>query len=113
MKRSPIRARPRPETDRVTAELYAYLMGRDRGCVLHKLDPTHLCKDRWGYSRSPYDPTALTVEHVHDALMMGKRAPSDRSHTLILCAGANIGVPSKAQREMLRAYLQRVEGGEA
>lgn len=40
--------------------------------------------------------------------MMGRRAPSDRKHMVALCLDANVGVPSKAEREWMRQYLASV-----
>lgn len=97
--------------DLVTPELYRAVMLRDKGCILAKITAGHACRDRWGYPHAPTDLAKLTIEHVHDGYgLMGKRAPSDMAHCLALCAGANIGVPSKAQRTMFRAYLRAVEG---
>ena len=109
MRRTPLRAKPRAEADRVTPELYRAVMGRDRGCVLAKLRPgRHVCRDRWGYVRSPHDSTALSLEHVKEELRMGQRGPSDEAHCLVLCFGSNVGVPSKEERAMLREYLRRL-----
>ena len=41
---------------------------------------------------------------------MGRRAPSDPSHLVAMCYGANVGVPSKDNRERCREYLRSVEG---
>jgi len=95
--------------DPVTPELVAYLRTRDGMCVLAKLEPSHQCRDQWG---TPHDPRAtwkLSVEHIKTELRLGRRAPSDRRHTVLLCHGANVGVPSKAQRALLREYLRTVE----
>ncbi len=73
------------------------------------MDPDHVCRDRWGEPHSPYDLDKLSLEHVHDTGgMMGKRAESDPAHLVALCYGANVGVPSKAQREGFRSYLAAV-----
>ena len=99
----------RPSADRVTPELVAALHARDRGCVLARIDPDHGCRDAWGMPHAPTDLGRLTVDHVKTELRMGKRAPSDLAHTLLLCAAANVGVPSKSERVAMRAYLASVE----
>jgi hypothetical protein len=59
-----------------------------------------------------------TFEHVKDLLMMGKRAPDDERHLVVLCEEHNVWhPPSKRLREAIRAYLANayaeapVEGG--
>jgi hypothetical protein len=94
----------------VTDELVAYLRTRDGGCVLAKVDPDHSCRDQWGTPHPWNDVRRLSVEHVKDQPRLGRRAPSDRAHTLLLCHGANVGVPSKTQRIAFREYLRVVEG---
>ncbi len=97
--------------DAVTPELHAAVLVRDRECCLAKIEPGHLCRDQWGTPHASTDLAKLTLEHVHDGYgQMGKRAPSDRRHLLALCASANIGVPSKSQRQAFRAYLEAIEG---
>ena len=93
---------------RVTPELHAAVLVRDRACLLSKIEPDHLCRDTWGNPHAAGDLSKLTVEHVKDHSMMGKRAPSDMAHLVALCAYANIGVPSKSQREAFRSYLRAV-----
>lgn len=96
--------------DPVTPELHAAVLVRDRGCILAKIEPDHLCRDTWGTPHASTDLAKLTLEHVHDGYgQMGKRAPSDRRHLLALCAAANVGAPSKSQRAAFRAYLAAVE----
>ena len=90
--------------DRVTPELFEALVRRDIGCVLSFLEPGHVCRNQYGDVVSWTDQST-TVEHVKGELRMGRRAPSDLAHTVLLCAGSNIGVPSKAQRALLRGYI--------
>lgn len=106
MKRSPIRRRRRK--DPVTTETHAAVLYRDRECVLSKRDPEHVCRDQWGNRHEPDDLARLSLEHVKDELMAGRRAPSDPAHLVALCFGANVGVPSKVEREWMRAYLKEV-----
>lgn len=93
---------PRRRADRVTPELVEALRARDIGCVLSFLDPGHVCRDRWG---AVTDWQNASVEHVKSELRMGRRAPSDLEHTVLLCAGSNVGVPSKRERGLIRDYL--------
>lgn len=85
------------------------VFARDGGCVLAKLEPGHhQCRDVWGQPHAANDFDRLTLEHVKDALAMGKRAPNDMAHLVTLCGMVNVEVPSKAQRMLFRAYLARV-----
>lgn len=94
--------------DRVTSELHAAVLVRDRACFLSKMDAGHSCRDQWGNPHAPTDLAMLTLDHVKDAPRMGKRAPSDLAHLVAMCWAGNVGVPSKAVREAERAYLARV-----
>lgn len=47
-----------------------------------------------------------TLEHVKDQLRMGKRAPDDEQHLVILCEEHNVWhPPSKELRAKIRRYL--------
>jgi hypothetical protein len=47
-----------------------------------------------------------TLEHVKDQLRMGKKAPDDEQHLVILCEFHNVwSPPSKVLREKIRWYL--------
>jgi len=85
-----------------------HVLDRDRFCVLFIRDPEHACH-RMGFPHRPSNKRLLTVEHVKDNAMMGKRAPSDRRHMVAMCFDSNVAVPSKAMREWIREYLRRVE----
>ena len=79
--------------------LFGYLLGRDKECKAPALGATDPCFGR------------LTIEHVKFESMTGKRAPSDKFHTLILCLGHNTGwALLSASKEAEREYLSRVEG---
>lgn len=106
LRRSPLIYKVR--ADKVTPELHAAILRRDRECVLAKIEPEHLCRDSWGHPHAAGDLARLTVEHVKDQPRMGKRAPSDLAHCLALCAAANVAAPSKSQRAAFRAYLAAV-----
>jgi hypothetical protein len=103
---APIRRRAR--RDPVSPELRIAVLERDGGCVLWRLDPSHWCRDQWGLEHNPELLEVLTVEHVKSDLRMGVRAPSDLAHLVAMCHSGNVGVPSKSQRQALRAYLEEV-----
>jgi hypothetical protein len=94
----------------VTPELREAVLRRDGECFLAKIEPGHICRDIWGVAHAPDDLNRLTLEHVKDASMMGRRAPSDAAHLVALCAAANFGVPNRSQRNSMRAYLRAVDG---
>lgn len=94
--------------DPVTTEVRAAVMRRDRRCFVTRVDPDHVCRDEWGYPHPSDDLSRLTLDHVKDAPRMGKRAPSDVRHLVLMCHSANVGVPSKAIREAERAYLREL-----
>ncbi len=95
--------------DRVSPELHAEIIRRDRTCLMYLYDAAHVCRDKWGAMHSPTALHMLTVEHVHEGYgMAGKRAKSDARHMVALCHGANVGVPSKEARAFFRDYLDRV-----
>jgi hypothetical protein len=79
--------------------LFGYLLARDRICKAPALGATDPCFGR------------LTIEHVKFESMVGKRAPSDKFHTLLLCLGHNTGwALLAASKAAEREYLSRVEG---
>lgn len=94
--------------DRVTPEMRAAVIVRDGGCVLARLDPAHVCRDRWGTAHAATATWLLSIEHVKDELRMGRRAPSDMGHLVAMCYAGNVNVPSKTQRAALREYLRSV-----
>lgn len=96
----------RAKADPVTAEVRWAVMHRDHECFLHRLDPDHVCRDRWGNVHPPTATRSLTVEHVKDDLRMGVRAPSNIGHLVAMCHAGNVGVPSRETREAMRAYLR-------
>jgi hypothetical protein len=74
-------------------------------CFLFRLDRDHVCKDRWGRPHSPYLMWRLSLDHVKDGPMLGKRAPSDEWHLVAMCYAGNVAVPSKEVRMAERTYL--------
>jgi hypothetical protein len=89
--------------DPVTHEVALAVFQRDRGCVAVELGEwASSCKGR------------LTLDHVREQPMMGKRAPSDMAHLVALCEFHHTG--SKAgsnwatsHRPLLREYLESVQ----
>jgi hypothetical protein len=85
----------------------AFVIDRDGECVLVKRDPAHQCH-RMGFPHRATVTRLLTVEHVKDAPMMGRRAASDRQHMVAMCFDANVAVPSREVRAWIREYLAKV-----
>jgi hypothetical protein len=94
--------------DPVTSAVRSTVLRRDGRCFMHRLDDTHVCRDRWGAPHSPYALDLLTLDHVKDHPRMGVRAPSDAGHLVAMCWAANDAVPSKEVRAAERAYLAQV-----
>jgi hypothetical protein len=40
--------------------------------------------------------------------MMGRKAPDDLAHLVAMCGFANVAVPSKTTRDLIRDYLRGV-----
>lgn len=108
MKRTELRRRrlyrPPPIADPVDPMLRIRVFQRDGGCVAPRLDRSvELCAGR------------LTLDHVRDEAMMGKRAPSDERHLVTLCELHHTGLVAGANwatshRPELRTYLATVNG---
>lgn len=128
-----------PHSDPVTEDVRDEVMDRDRVhrfanlCHQFEIDPLTDEKgaiDMWREAqRNPcvaptLDPLGsgpcsgrLTLDHVKDQAMMGKRAPSDEQHLVTLCAKHHLGEGDKggriwatAHRPLLRAYLNAIYG---
>ena len=80
--------------DPVTPEVYAAVLARDGRCVAPQLGAGDLCDGR------------LTLDHVKDQPMMGKRAPSDPAHLVALCWRHHLDGWATAHRPALREYLR-------
>ena len=93
---------------RLNPELRRAVMARDGMCFLARVDPAHVCRDVWGDRHSPDDLNRLTIEHVKDEPMMGRKAPDSLTNLIVLCGYANVAVPSKAERVRMRDYLRAV-----
>lgn len=80
--------------DPVRPEVYRLVMWRDGGCVAPQIDRrADLCRGR------------LTLDHVKDTPMMGKRAPSDERHLVVLCWHHHLDGWATSHRPELREYL--------
>ena len=94
--------------DPVTPELREAVLKRDGGCVAPFI----------GVDYDPHNKTwdaidrckgRLTLDHVKDAPMMGKRAPSDMAHLVTLCWHHHLDGWATAHRPELREYLRKQE----
>jgi hypothetical protein len=84
--------------DPITPEVREAVLRRDRDCVAPLLGATDPCRGR------------LTLDHVKDAPMMGRRAPSDPAHLVTLCWHHHLDGWATSHRPELRQYLKEVEG---
>ena len=97
MQRSPLRRKRR--SDPVTPDMYDSVMKRDKTCRAPVLDPSQsgTCLGRY------------TLDHVRDQPMMGKRAPSDERHLVVLCEFHHLyNGWATSHRPLLREYLKEV-----
>lgn len=91
--------RRKARKDPVTPEMRLAILKRDGGCMAVVLDP----------SQSLMCSGPLTLDHVKDQPMMGKRAPSDERHLVTLCRYHHIDSGwATAHRPLLRQYLSGV-----
>lgn len=86
-------------------DLRAWVLHRDGECFLYKLDHEHVCRDQWGRVHPPDRIDRLTLDHVKNGPMMGRRAPDDEWHLVAMCWAGNVGVPTREARQAERAYL--------
>jgi len=84
--------------DPVTREVALEVLHRDKGCVAVWLGESGRdCRGR------------LTLDHVKDQPMMGKRAPSDPAHLVSLCQWHHVETGwATSHRPELREYLKEV-----
>jgi hypothetical protein len=82
--------------DPVTPQLRIAVLERDQGCVAPLLGAPDDCEGR------------LTLDHVKDQPMMGKRAPSDAAHLVTVCWHHHLDGWATAHRPQLRAYLRDI-----
>lgn len=93
------------------ATLRAYVFARDKVCIGFKVDPDHVCRDRWGLPHAPGDGAKLTLDHVtrHKGGTLGRRPNDDARYLVAACDGLNVGVPSGLIRDAERSWLDLVE----
>ncbi len=106
--------------DPVTPELRAAVLSRDNyQCVAGRMEFTKawlspevdraLLFTGNAYIPLPDCSGPLTLDHVRDQPMMGKRAPSDMQHLVTLCAFHHLESGwATSHRPELRAYLASV-----
>lgn len=83
--------------DPVTPQVALEVFNRDKGCVAVELGEwASSCEGR------------LTLDHVRDHAMMGKRAPSDAAHLVALCWHHHLDGWATSHRPLLREYLESV-----
>jgi len=81
--------------DRVTPDVWLAVMQRDAyTCAGARLGAPDPCHGR------------LTLDHVKDQPMMGRRAPSDPAHLVVICWHHHLDGWATAHRPELRAYLK-------
>jgi hypothetical protein len=94
----------------VPAEIAEHVKSRDGGCVLARLVPGHVCRDRWGNVHEPTRLDLCTFEHVKSEMGTGRRAPSDAHHLVIACYHSNaFTVETSKYRPLIREYLAKHE----
>jgi len=96
MKRTPLKRKP--HKDPVTPAVRAAVLARDKfECIAPSLGASSNCDG------------VLTLDHIREHAMMGKRAPSDPAHLVTLCWHHHLDGWATAHRPLLREYLQIVE----
>ena len=98
MNRRPIRRHA--HKDPVTPEMRQAVLERDGGCVA-----PWLCFETGAEAACS---GRLTLDHVREQPMMGKRAPSDMAHLVTLCEHHHLDGWATSHRPELRAYLESV-----
>ena len=117
-RRTRLKAKPRDEADKVTPEMYQFVMERDHHrCQAPLLDPqAGECRSKWSTpfdGEVPYWSTQLdvwlTLDHVPDRGQnaLGKRAASDPAHLIVICWGHHLGGWATSHRDLERDHLQR------
>lgn len=97
--------RRRDPDERVSPEERRHVLLRDGQCFAYRVDGTHVCRDRWARSHSPFALDMLTIEHVKRDLRAGDRALSKRWFMVALCDAENLRPPSATLRQKMRDYL--------
>lgn len=90
----------RARKDPVSGIVALAVLRRDQGCVAPRLGGSELdCGGR------------ITLDHVKDQPMLGKRAPSDLAHLVSLCENHHLWTPwATSNRPALREYLEEANG---
>ena len=103
--------------DQVSPEMYRAVIARDGGCVAPLVDPgCSPCRSQWGAVHDRSFLGMLTLDHVREEAMMGKRARSDMRHLVAICYGHHIATTgggsnwATSHRGVLRDYLARTAG---
>jgi hypothetical protein len=101
MKRLPLKRKK--HSDPVTPEMRERVLERDEyRCVAPLLGASSACANRWGDEGID----DLTLDHIREFAMMGKRAPSDEKHMVTLCYHHHLHGWATAHRDLLREYLR-------
>lgn len=102
-----------PRKDPVKPTVAQYVFDRDGGCVAPLVDTgCGPCRSRWGAVHQRTFRGMLTLDHVRNEAMMGKRAPSTPDNLVTLCYGHHIATTgggsqwATAHRNELREYLR-------
>ena len=97
----------------VSPELHAFVLRRDRACVLALVSKVHVCRDAWGEVHDPLDMGKLTVEHVRGE--PGGARHDDAGHLVAMCAWSNTNHDGSTteHRHDLNVYLAGVRAGES
>lgn len=112
----------RPQRDPVTHEVWQEVVQRDlreyraRAIEVAGLRPGLPTKA--GCAATFLDPLGsgpcfgpLTLDHVKEFAMMGKRAPSDPQHLVTICLGHHVENHwATSHRDILRTYLRYLYG---
>jgi len=107
--------RPKRTRARVTPDTRQRVIERDMAgsldgnpCVAPRLGAKDDCADQWGRPIWVLEERSITLDHVREQPMMGKRAPSDMAHLVSVCWHHHLDGWATAHRPELRAYLASV-----
>lgn len=109
IRRTPLKAWRRKPEDKVTPDVAAFVFRRDGACVPSMLGAPGLCTDTFDNVLAATNVERMTLDHVRDHAMMGKRAPSDAAHLIVTCAGHGVQRWELANRDVIRTYLSKVD----
>jgi hypothetical protein len=109
--------RRKPQRDPVTPEVRQLVIQRDMARWMRDkpvFGPYRTVATKIGCAASMLDPATsgpcfgpLTLDHVKDQAMMGKRAPSDEYHLVTICLGHHVETRwATSHRPLLRWYLK-------